>query len=1372
MAAVRKLSDPPPWNEDVYINWKRDVDIWSFLTKTDKVKHGLQVYQVLPVWLKESVLANVTIETLKTEDGLKELISFLDQKFEKSPDELGYEAFESLMNFRRSTESMREYVNSFERLYDKAKGYNMTVSDGVLAIILLKSANLTAEQMNLCRATSDLKFDKMKEQLKKTFTDIKVEGNELSFQVTEAAAKFVEKEDSDFLSSSEDQYYVNKRSGSNKKRFQKQLKLNPKDRNTGETTRCNICESLYHWGNNCPDRFRMNSSFRTRNKSNSSSSSAMSPSNTNLTMFVEIQPTDLNFMVGESFSMGILDTGCVTTVCGKPWMTQYLNSLTRKEKDNILKEKEQKWFRFGDNDPVRSDFVHNIPAWISDQPVNIRTHVVQEDVPLLLSKESMKTVGTKIDLVNDTVIMLGVQQKLQITSTGHYCIPLGKSLCPENVHHVVNTLKSDLKAARKLHLQFGHPSVERLQKLVKHADKGQTQLLSAIQTITDECTVCQLYKRPSRRPVVTIPMASTFNNVVAIDLKEIKDAISTNKCWILHLVDHFTRFSAGRIIYSKEKENVVSQILECWIAVFGPPTYIMSDNGGEFDNSSFRDMCDKFNIEMLSTAAESPFSNGICERHHRVLYDSLRKIMVDNDEKSCSLKDALSWSLSAKNSMLNHNGYSPFQLVYGSSPNIPTTNNSKLPALETETESNVLAKHLSTLHKTREEYIKSEASDKLRKAMKHNIRPTQHKVLRLSDKVYYKRNKSDRWKGPGKIVGLDGKTILVKHGSQIVRVHETDINKVCDSEKQLDEVLPDTRNSYNNNDISTNSYVLLDSSSDESDMEEPSLTSTQPVMQNLLNIATENVPDATNPQTPNHFTENTETNVFEHADTAYLGNNLAENNSSFQFFYKFDDNDEFAEQKTTELDAWKDHNVYEEIVFDDQCELIQLRWVLTNKGRKKARLVVKGFQESHNVLETASPTSKKSSQRLMFSIVASMKWEINMLDISHAFLQGDKIDRDLYVIPPPEANVPHAMWKLKVCVYGLPDASKAWYDKVLCELNKSGVECSVYDPALFWIHHDGQLQGLFCVHVDDFVWAGSSWFKENVIEPLHKSFKIKSTLSHSFEYLGVNIQQSQDFSIVVDQLEYREKFSYIPLNKSDHALNEASQENYVQYQSLCGKLTWLANVTRPDLSFDASHLSSNLNDTANQDLKRMNKVLKAKVINNNRLLKIRYSDLGNPNEWGIRCYADAAHRNLHDGGSQAGSIIVMENNTTGEANLVHWFSRRLSRIVSSPLAAETLAMDEALNEAYGLNGILTLILSRSTNKRITAVTDCRSLYDHMQLKKPIRDNRLLLEINKLKQSQDRDEIKIEWVRTTLQLADALTKRDINIQPLLKELLCT
>lgn len=38
------------------------------------------------------------------------------------------------------------------------------------------------------------------------------------------------------------------------------------------------------------------------------------------------------------------------------------------------------------------------------------------------------------------------------------------------------------------------------------------------------------------------------------------------------------------------------------------------------------------------------------------------------------------------------------------------------------------------------------------------------------DRVFYKRDDSNRWRGPGKVIGQDGKVVFVRHGSQLIRV--------------------------------------------------------------------------------------------------------------------------------------------------------------------------------------------------------------------------------------------------------------------------------------------------------------------------------------------------------------------------------------------------------------------------------------------------------------------------------------------------------------------------------------------------------------------------------------------------------------------------
>ena len=56
------------------------------------------------------------------------------------------------------------------------------------------------------------------------------------------------------------------------------------------------------------------------------------------------------------------------------------------------------------------------------------------------------------------------------------------------------------------------------------------------------------------RPVVGFPLASEFNEVVAMDLKALKTGV-----YVLHMIDHATRYSEGCIIYNKRKETVVNR---------------------------------------------------------------------------------------------------------------------------------------------------------------------------------------------------------------------------------------------------------------------------------------------------------------------------------------------------------------------------------------------------------------------------------------------------------------------------------------------------------------------------------------------------------------------------------------------------------------------------------------------------------------------------------------------------------------------------------------------------------------------------------------------------------------------------------------------
>ena len=56
-----------------------------------------------------------------------------------------------------------------------------------------------------------------------------------------------------------------------------------------------------------------------------------------------------------------------------------------------------------------------------------------------------------------------------------------------------------------------------------------------------------------------------------------------------------------------------------WISYFGVPGAILNDNGGEFTADEVKEAKALLNIVDITTAAESPWQNGLCEKNHALI---------------------------------------------------------------------------------------------------------------------------------------------------------------------------------------------------------------------------------------------------------------------------------------------------------------------------------------------------------------------------------------------------------------------------------------------------------------------------------------------------------------------------------------------------------------------------------------------------------------------------------------------------------------------------------------------------------------------------------------------------------------------------------
>uniref|UniRef100_A0A3P8QS69 Integrase catalytic domain-containing protein n=1 Tax=Astatotilapia calliptera TaxID=8154 RepID=A0A3P8QS69_ASTCA len=228
---------------------------------------------------------------------------------------------------------------------------------------------------------------------------------------------------------------------------------------------------------------------------------------------------------------------------------------------------------------------------------------------------------------NDSVVMFKQPVPLELTSSGHYCVDIRDEntteSCNENEVLMVTaemSTKEKQKVLVKLHKQFGHASAERLLRLIQSSGNTDKQCAVILQEIVRDCDICQKYCKTKPRPAVGLPLASEYNETVAMDLHELEPNV-----WYLHIIDHFTRFSAGSIVKTKKAAEIVNSFIHTWISIHGAPRRLYTDNGGEFNNTDIRDMAENFNIEVKTTAGYSPWSNGLLERHNMTLTEILLK---------------------------------------------------------------------------------------------------------------------------------------------------------------------------------------------------------------------------------------------------------------------------------------------------------------------------------------------------------------------------------------------------------------------------------------------------------------------------------------------------------------------------------------------------------------------------------------------------------------------------------------------------------------------------------------------------------------------------------------------------------------------------
>jgi hypothetical protein len=185
-----------------------------------------------------------------------------------------------------------------------------------------------------------------------------------------------------------------------------------------------------------------------------------------------------------------------------------------------------------------------------------------------------------------------------------------------------------------------------------------------VQEFTNGCSICQKYKisKEFESGFDTSEQKNRPFEHIGIDtvgpLPISRDGQGVEYRHVLTIIDYCTRLVELCPLSNLNSIEVASKFDEIWLCRYPRPLRVTAD--GAFNNSRFKELLESYGIKAQFSTPHNPQSNGVVERMHYTLNNSLRCSETSNWHEKLS---AISWSI--RTSYHQSISATPGDLVFG-----------------------------------------------------------------------------------------------------------------------------------------------------------------------------------------------------------------------------------------------------------------------------------------------------------------------------------------------------------------------------------------------------------------------------------------------------------------------------------------------------------------------------------------------------------------------------------------------------------------------------------------------------------------------------------------------------------------------------------
>lgn len=474
------------------------------------------------------------------------------------------------------------------------------------------------------------------------------------------------------------------------------------------------------------------------------------------------------------------------------------------------------------------------------------------------------------------------------------------------------------------------------------------------------------------------------------------------------------------------------------------------------------------------------------------------------------------------------------------------------------------------------------------------------------------------------------------------------------------------------------------------------------------------------------------------------------------------------------------------------ANILPVKWVFKIKTdengvvtKYKARITPKGFKQKQgiDVFETYADTGKYKTLRVALSLAARGDMELRHLDVPQAFTQAP-LDETVYMEMPEGFAIGGMVCRLKKSLYGLKQSPRNWY--LLAKsfiIDAMGFAATVSDPCLFFKRSKtGEMMQIF-LFVDDMQVAfkkadTDEWDEHQAL--LKERFNI-TDLGESRYMLGMRItrdRQAKTITLTQDLYITKslEKFGLdkcktaptpgVQTNGSrptdvrsitdrssphDREGGESDQPIDVKlYQEKVGTLLYAAISTRIDIAYIVNRLAQFMQAPTVRHGKACDRVFR--YLAGTKTTGLLFGRNPEKRDISITAYADADWGSDHTDRKSITGWIAMLN-----GDPVSWASKKQKVVSQSSCEAELYAEAAAINEIKWLRGLLGELGMNTSNVPILYGDNQSTIGLSNHGVKSERTKHIDIKYHYVTDEVSNGKVQLEWIPTTKQLADILTK---------------